>query len=67
MNPQTLSSALRRGQAFLVGRHQLAMHRTDVNEEAYYIAHAPGAGRTRKIRLVKEWLLEEAKWMLAST
>lgn len=30
------------------------------NEQAYYIVHAPGAGRTRKVRLAKEWLLEEA-------
>ncbi|WP_394779550.1 transcriptional regulator GcvA [Undibacterium sp.] len=35
------------------------------NEQAYYIAHEPGAGRTRKIRLVKEWLLEEAQLTLA--
>jgi LysR family glycine cleavage system transcriptional activator len=36
------------------------------NEGAYYIVHAPGAGRTRKIRLVKEWLLEEAALLLAN-
>lgn len=35
------------------------------NEQAYYIAHEPGAGRTRKIRLAKEWLLAEAKLTLA--
>lgn len=33
------------------------------NEQAYHIVHAPGAGRSRKIRLVKEWLLEEAQLM----
>jgi hypothetical protein len=32
-------------------------------QQAYYIVHAPGAGRTRKIRLVKEWLLEEVQLM----
>lgn len=34
------------------------------NEQAYYVVHAPGAGRTRKIRLVKQWLLEEAQLIL---
>ena len=31
------------------------------NDRAYFIAHAPGAGRTRKVRLFKEWLLEESR------
>jgi LysR family glycine cleavage system transcriptional activator len=35
------------------------------SEEAYYVAHGPGAGRTRKIRLMKEWLLAEAQLTLA--
>lgn len=47
------------------GRLVRPYERTLRNEQAYYIVHAPGAGRTRKIRLVKEWLLEEAKLMLA--
>lgn len=34
------------------------------NEQAYYIVHAPSAGRMRKIRLVKEWLLAEAQLTL---
>lgn len=41
------------------GRLVMPFDRTLRNERAYYIAHAPGAGRTRKIRLIKEWLLAE--------
>ncbi len=47
------------------GRLVRPYERTLRNEQAYYIVHAPGAGRTRKIRLVKEWLLDEARLMLA--
>lgn len=45
------------------GRLVRPYEKTFRNEQAYYIVHAPGAGRTRKIRLVKEWLLEEAQLM----
>lgn len=45
------------------GRLVRPYEKTLRNEQAYYIVHAPGAGRTRKIRLVKEWLLEEARLM----
>lgn len=45
------------------GRLVRPYEKTFRNKQAYYIAHAPGAGRTRKIRLMKEWLLEEARMM----
>lgn len=47
------------------GRLVQAYDQTLRNEQAYFIAHAPGAGRTRKLRFFKEWLLEEAQLTLA--
>lgn len=43
------------------GRLVRPYEKTLRNAQAYYIVHAPGAGRTRKVRLMKEWLLEEAR------
>ena len=33
------------------------------NKKVYYIVHALGMGGWRKIRLAKEWMLEEAQLM----
>ncbi|WP_394790489.1 transcriptional regulator GcvA [Rhodoferax sp.] len=43
------------------GRLVQALEQTQRNGKAYYIAHAPGAGQSRKIRLAKAWLLAEAQ------
>ena len=49
--------------ALAAGRLVRPFDLTVRNEKAYYIVHAPGAGGSRKIRLAKEWLLDEAQLM----
>jgi LysR family glycine cleavage system transcriptional activator len=43
------------------GRLVQAVAHTQRNDMAYYIAHAPGAGRTRKVQLFKAWVLAQAE------
>jgi LysR family glycine cleavage system transcriptional activator len=43
------------------GRLVQPYSQTQRNEKAYYVAHEPGAGRIRKVRVAKEWLLAEAQ------
>ena len=43
------------------GRLVPALGETVQNDKAYYLAHAPGAGRSRKVSVFKEWVLEEVK------
>lgn len=49
--------------AVTAGRLVRPFDRPVRNEQAYYIVHAAGAGQSRKIRLAKAWLLEEAALM----